>query len=135
VYNYPSSIAREIQPWPSSFERPSNLYKLVVNNSQHPPLMQSKSWNLAVPFKEQRFTHTPSESIANNYTPTANELKIKSLNQKTTPRSKSRDNKSIFFLMRPFIFQIQSILAVNRFFFIKINHQQICTARFKANKS
>jgi len=56
--------------------------------------MQSKSWNLAVPFKEQRFSHTPSESIANNYTPTANDLKIKNLAQKTAPRSKSRDNKS-----------------------------------------
>lgn len=80
---FPSSISRELQPWPSNFQSPSDLYKLVVNNSQHPPLMQSKSWNLAVPFCEQRYSHTPSESIANNYTPTANDLKIKNLPQKT----------------------------------------------------
>lgn len=41
--------------------------------------MQSRSWNLAVPYREQRFAHTPSESIANNYTPTASELKLKLL--------------------------------------------------------
>lgn len=41
--------------------------------------MQSKSWNIAVPFKEQRFYHTPSESIANNYTPSASHLKIRRL--------------------------------------------------------
>jgi hypothetical protein len=43
--------------------------------------MQNKSWNIAVPYKEQRFFHTPSESIANNYTPSANQLKIKNLVQ------------------------------------------------------
>lgn len=77
-----------MQPWPKNFDKPSELYKLVVNNSQHPPLMQSKSWNLAVPFREQRFSHTPSESIANNYTPTANELKIKNLNKLINSKQK-----------------------------------------------
>ena len=74
---FASSVSRELQPWPSNFQKPSDLYKLVVNNSQHPPLMQPKSWNLAVPFREQRYSHTPSESIANNYTPSANDLKVK----------------------------------------------------------
>jgi len=77
-----------MQPWPTNFDKPSDLYKLVVNNSQHPPLMQSKSWNLAVPFREQRFSHTPSESIANNYTPTANDLKIQNLNRLINSRQK-----------------------------------------------
>lgn len=81
VTQYPSSISREIQPWPSRFQRPSDLYKVVVTNSQHPPLMQDRSWSLAVPYKEQRYFHTPSESIANNYTPTANKLQIKNLSQ------------------------------------------------------
>jgi dynein heavy chain len=83
-----------MQPWPTNFDKPSDLYKLVVNNSQHPPLMQSKSWNLAVPFREQRFSHTPSESIANNYTPTANDLKIKNLNRliNSKQKLKSLDN-------------------------------------------
>ncbi len=78
---YPSSISKELQPWPSRFNDPSDLYRVVVKNSQHPPLMQDRSWNLAVPYKEQRHFHTPSESIANNYTPTANQLKIKNLSQ------------------------------------------------------
>jgi hypothetical protein len=57
----------------------SDLFTLVLNKNQYPQLMQDKSWNLAVPFVEQRFSHTPSESIANNFTPTATKLKIKNL--------------------------------------------------------
>jgi hypothetical protein len=91
---FSSSISREMQPWPTNCDKPSDLYRLVVNNSQHPPLMQSKSWNLAVPFREQRFSHTPSESIANNYTPTANELKIKNLYKIQAYKQKQRNNES-----------------------------------------
>jgi dynein heavy chain len=76
---FASSIAKELPPWPTDFEEPSDLYKLVVTNSDFPPLMQKRAWNLAVPFKEQRLYHTPSESIANNYTPSASLLKIRSL--------------------------------------------------------
>jgi hypothetical protein len=86
---FASSVSRELQPWPSNFQKPSDLYKLVVNNSKHPPLMQPKSWNLAVPFREQRYSHTPSESIANNYTPSANELKVKSLPSQNVFKKKS----------------------------------------------
>lgn len=78
---YASSTSRELQPWPNSYDQPSELYKFVLNNSRHPPLMQTKSWNLAVPFIEQKYSHTPSESIANNYTPSAKNLKIKNLPQ------------------------------------------------------
>jgi len=86
---FASSVSRELQAWPSNFQKPSDLYKLVVNNSKHPPLMQPKSWNLAVPFREQRYSHTPSESIANNYTPSANELKVKSLPQNVFKKKSS----------------------------------------------
>jgi len=44
---------------------------------------------LAVPFREQRYSHTPSESIANNYTPSANELKVKSLPSQNVFKKKS----------------------------------------------
>ena len=37
------------------------------------------SWTQAAPYKETMYHRTPSESIANNYTPTANELKMKNL--------------------------------------------------------
>lgn len=59
--------------------KPSDLFALVLSKNEYPQLMQAKSWNIAVPFIEQRFSHTPSESIANNFTPTANKLKIRNL--------------------------------------------------------
>lgn len=37
------------------------------------------SWTLLAPFKEQRYHRSPSESIANNYTPTAADLKVREL--------------------------------------------------------
>jgi dynein heavy chain len=92
-------VSREIQAWPSNFDKPSELYRKVVQNGQHPPLMQFRSWNLAVPYKEQRFAHTPSESIANNYTPTAAELKLKLLPAKkfkSSSLSKSSDFQTDF---------------------------------------
>jgi hypothetical protein len=76
-------VSRELQPWPSNFQKPSELYKTVVFNSQHPPLMQPKSWNLAIPYKEQKHFHSPSESIANNFSPYASDLKIRRLTKKT----------------------------------------------------
>lgn len=60
----------------------SNLwftFQTVLHHSQYPPIMQDISWPLAIPFKEQRYHRSPSESIGNNYTPTANNLKIKDL--------------------------------------------------------
>ena len=41
--------------------------------------MKDMSWTQAAPYKETMYHRTPSESIANNYTPTANELKMKNL--------------------------------------------------------
>lgn len=41
--------------------------------------MKDMSWTQAAPYKETMYHRTPSESIANNYTPSANEVKIKNL--------------------------------------------------------
>ncbi|XP_069839891.1 dynein axonemal heavy chain 3 isoform X1 [Dendropsophus ebraccatus] len=66
-----------LPPLPSALTRePSELYQLVLIHSSYPPLMQSKSWTLAAPFKEQRYHRNPSNSIANNYSPTARDLKL-----------------------------------------------------------
>ncbi|XP_072275027.1 dynein axonemal heavy chain 3 [Pyxicephalus adspersus] len=54
----------------------SDLYELILKHSNYPPLMQSQSWTLAAPFKEQPFHRNPSNSIANNYSPTARDLKL-----------------------------------------------------------
>uniref|UniRef100_UPI00398E73BF dynein axonemal heavy chain 3 isoform X1 n=2 Tax=Pristiophorus japonicus TaxID=55135 RepID=UPI00398E73BF len=64
---------------PDRCNETSELYKTVMHHSRYPPIMQGTSWPLAIPFKEQRFYRSPSESIGNNYTPTACNLKIKDL--------------------------------------------------------
>jgi len=47
--------------------------------------MKDPSWTRAAPFKETAHARTPSESIANNYTPSANSLKIRNLAKLQTP--------------------------------------------------
>ncbi|XP_052264555.1 dynein axonemal heavy chain 3-like isoform X1 [Dreissena polymorpha] len=68
-----------LPPLPQTVKEASDLYKIVLRNSEHPPIMKGTSWTLAAPFKEQKFHRTPSESIANNYTPSASDLKMKDL--------------------------------------------------------
>lgn len=50
-----------------------------MRNSEHPPLMNQFSMTRAAPFKEQKHARTPSEAIANNYSPIARDLKIRTL--------------------------------------------------------
>ncbi|XP_012937339.1 dynein heavy chain 3, axonemal [Aplysia californica] len=78
-----------LPPLPAEGSRePSDLYKIVLRNSEHPPLMKSTSWTLAAPFKEQKYDRTPSESIANVYTPSASDLKMKELAKLARSRTK-----------------------------------------------
>ena len=66
-------------------------FQIVLAHSEHPPIMKGTSWTLAAPFKEQKYHRTPSESIANNFTPTASGLKIRNLPKRrltASPRSK-----------------------------------------------
>ncbi|NXT35371.1 DYH3 protein, partial [Pelecanoides urinatrix] len=58
--------------------------QLVLKSSCYPPLMQQASWTLAAPFKEQSYYRSPSDSIANNYTPTARDLKLKNVHKLKT---------------------------------------------------
>nr|XP_006123874.1 dynein heavy chain 3, axonemal-like [Pelodiscus sinensis]XP_006123875.1 dynein heavy chain 3, axonemal-like [Pelodiscus sinensis]XP_025040824.1 dynein heavy chain 3, axonemal-like [Pelodiscus sinensis]XP_025040825.1 dynein heavy chain 3, axonemal-like [Pelodiscus sinensis] len=83
VYNMSHSKGiPELPPLPTSTTtEPSELYQVVLKNSYYPPLMQRVSWTLAVPFKEQRCFRSPSDSIANNYTLTARDLKLKDLHK------------------------------------------------------
>uniref|UniRef100_A0A8C0FZW3 Uncharacterized protein n=1 Tax=Chelonoidis abingdonii TaxID=106734 RepID=A0A8C0FZW3_CHEAB len=85
VYNMSHSKGiPELPPLPAATTtEPSELYK--VSNSYYPPLMQRMSWTLAVPFKEQRYYRSPSDSIANNYTLTARDLKLKDLHKMVPP--------------------------------------------------
>ncbi|XP_010216373.1 PREDICTED: dynein heavy chain 3, axonemal [Tinamus guttatus] len=83
VYNMSHSKAiPELPPLPASASAlPSELYQLVIKNSYYPPLMQRVSWTLAVPLKEQPYFRSPSDSIANNYSLTARDLKMKNVHK------------------------------------------------------
>nr|XP_046272658.1 dynein axonemal heavy chain 3 isoform X3 [Scatophagus argus] len=61
---------------------PSELYQIVLKHSRYPPILQSNSWTLAVPFKEQHLHRTPSESVGNNYSPRAQDLKMNKLQRR-----------------------------------------------------
>ncbi|ELK12134.1 Dynein heavy chain 3, axonemal, partial [Pteropus alecto] len=75
-----SQMRPELPPLPASAnEEPSELYQTVMSHSFYPPLMQRTSWTLAAPFKEQQHHRGPSDSIANNYSLTAQDLKLKDL--------------------------------------------------------
>ncbi|KAM6320279.1 dynein axonemal heavy chain 3 [Podargus strigoides] len=72
----------ELPPLPASASAaPSELYQLVNKSSCYPPLMQQASWTLAAPFKEQSYYRSPSDSIANNYTLTAHDIKLKNVHK------------------------------------------------------
>ncbi|XP_064448835.1 dynein axonemal heavy chain 3 [Mirounga angustirostris] len=75
-----SQTRPELPPLPASAkEEPSELYQTVMSHSFYPPLMQRTSWTLAAPFKEQHHYRGPSDSIANNYSLMAQDLKLKDL--------------------------------------------------------
>lgn len=48
--------------------------------------MKNQSRTMAAPYKETPHYRTPSESIANNYSPAAQDLKIKNLNRSPVKR-------------------------------------------------
>ncbi|XP_053550231.1 dynein axonemal heavy chain 3 [Bombina bombina] len=83
-----------LPPLPTAPARePSELYQLVLKHSNYPPLMQNPSWTLAAPFKELRFHRNPSNSIANNYSLTARDLKLAELPKKmSSPRPSTAKN-------------------------------------------
>ncbi|XP_074064394.1 dynein axonemal heavy chain 3 isoform X6 [Macrotis lagotis] len=81
IHNMTHSRMRpELPPLPrSANEEPSDLYKTVMSHSFYPPLMQRTSWTKAAPFKDQIYYCGPSDSIANNYSMAARELKLRDL--------------------------------------------------------
>ncbi|CAL8264236.1 unnamed protein product [Arctogadus glacialis] len=64
-------------------EVPSDLYQSFLRQSEYPPIIQNQSCRtLGVPYKEQCHHRTPSESIANNYSPCACDLRVQRLPQR-----------------------------------------------------
>jgi CRISPR/Cas system-associated exonuclease Cas4 (RecB family) len=44
-----------------------------------PPILKRFSWTLAAPIKEEKYSRMTSDSIANNYSPSARDISIKEL--------------------------------------------------------
>jgi len=68
--------------------------------------MNSASWTLAAPFKEQRYHRSPSESIANNYTPTVQDFKIKELARQLKRSHKGFNKTQVFVLITISVIQL-----------------------------
>ncbi|XP_040928837.1 dynein axonemal heavy chain 3 isoform X2 [Betta splendens] len=90
----------------------SELYQKVLSHSHHPPILQMNSRTLAVPFKELRHHRTPSESIANNYSPRAQDLKMIKLCQRR-PTLRQSSTKPTFSSSFP-PGRTQSVMPRNR---------------------
>lgn len=73
------------------------LIQIVQKHAEHPPMMKNiGSWTQAAPFKEEKYHRTPTECIANNYTPSARNLRIQNLTKKR-PISNGNGINRIFF--------------------------------------
>ena len=60
-----------------SKDKQSELFAKVMGNNEFSPLLKNEqSWTKCAPYKEQRHFRTPSESIGNNYSPGAADLKL-----------------------------------------------------------
>lgn len=66
----------------------TDLYQIITKHGKFPPIMKPSSWTKAAPFKETPYHRTPSESIANNFTPSAQDLKIGSLSKYKSKKSR-----------------------------------------------
>ncbi|KAF8565462.1 Dynein heavy chain 3 axonemal [Paragonimus westermani] len=62
-------------------EAPSSLYMMVTRNAKHPPLMNPFSLTRAAPFKEQKHWRPPSQSIGNNFSPSAADIPLNKLHR------------------------------------------------------
>nr|XP_019946415.1 PREDICTED: dynein heavy chain 3, axonemal [Paralichthys olivaceus] len=70
-------------PFPASCSAiPSEMHQMYLRHSSYPPILQPSCMTVAAPLKEQRHSRTPSESIANNFSPCAQDLKINKLQQR-----------------------------------------------------
>ncbi|KAM6407469.1 LOW QUALITY PROTEIN: dynein axonemal heavy chain 3 [Rhynochetos jubatus] len=84
---------RDLLPLPAS-AAPSEFYQCVLKNSSYPPLLQQASMTLAAPFKEQNYCRSPSDSIGNNYSPAARDLKLKNLYKLKSSSMKGTSRRS-----------------------------------------
>jgi dynein heavy chain len=52
---------------------------MKLNEVHLPPLLKKFSWTKAAPFKEEQYYRNVSDSIGNNYSPAAADLKMREL--------------------------------------------------------
>ncbi|KAA3677197.1 dynein heavy chain, axonemal [Paragonimus westermani] len=58
-----------------------SILQMVTRNAKHPPLMNPFSLTRAAPFKEQKYWRSPSQSIGNNFSPSAADIPLNKLHR------------------------------------------------------
>ncbi|KAF5404423.1 hypothetical protein PHET_02178 [Paragonimus heterotremus] len=58
-----------------------SILQMVTRNAKHPPLMNPFSLTRAAPFKEQKHWRPPSQSIGNNFSPSAADIPLNKLHR------------------------------------------------------
>ena len=77
------------------------LMETIRKHNEYPPLMQSSdAWLRLAPYKEQLHCRTPSDAIANNFSPKAADLRASSFTsslRRSTSSSTVRSKRSLAF--------------------------------------
>eukprot|EP01135_Chromosphaera_perkinsii_P007265 Nk52_evm73s745 gene=Nk52_evmTU73s745 len=75
----PMAVLPPVKTAPPLSATTTAFYSVIKHSNNYPPLLRKQAMTLASPYKEVKYHRSPSESIANNYTPTAADLRIESL--------------------------------------------------------
>ncbi|KAJ8327802.1 hypothetical protein O5D80_004135 [Batrachochytrium dendrobatidis] len=60
-------------------------FVIDLDNVDLPPLLKKFSWTLASPFKEEKYHRSVSNSIGNNYSPSATDINMKQMGKRGRP--------------------------------------------------
>ncbi|XP_075900184.1 dynein axonemal heavy chain 3 [Nelusetta ayraudi] len=84
IYNRSQTRAFPFPPLlPLSYDtETSELYQMVLRHSRYPPILRTDTRTLAAPFKEQHTHRSSCQSVGNNYSPLAQDLKMVQLQRR-----------------------------------------------------
>lgn len=71
-----------LSPAPSSQTKSLLIPQMVLRHSRYPPILRTDTRTLAAPFKEQHTHRSSCQSVGNNYSPLAQDLKMFQLQQR-----------------------------------------------------
>ncbi|OAJ37962.1 hypothetical protein BDEG_21931 [Batrachochytrium dendrobatidis JEL423] len=66
-------------------------FVIDLDNVDLPPLLKKFSWTLASPFKEEKYHRSVSNSIGNNYSPSATDINMKQMGKRGRPGAAEND--------------------------------------------